>query len=132
MDRKCTGSLWLQYHQICGSSAFAFTSSTASLKHYESSPGSQRGFCGYCGSFLYMKPATAGSERVTIAVGTVDALYLFGEGADGKDVPEGGFGLALVNGGGDHEWCRNEIKGVTDKVQLLGRERGKRWDTDPA
>lgn len=99
MDRKCTSALWFQYHRIRAESAFRFTSQTTLLKHYESSPGSQRGFCGECGSFLYIKPAAAGHELVTIAVGTVDALYLIGEGADGKDVPKGGFGFALVNGG---------------------------------
>lgn len=84
-----------------------------------------------------MKPAARGSdddssERITIAVGTVDPLYLFGEDADGKDVPEGGFGRALASGGGNHEWCRNEIKGVTDQIPILGRERGERWEADPA
>lgn len=136
MDRKATGSLWFQYHQIRAGSVFGFTSPTPSLRHYASSPGAQRGFCGDCGSFLYMKPATHGndhsSERITIAVGTVDSLYLFGEEADGKEVPEEGFGRALASGGGNHEWCRNEIKGVTDQVPILGRERGKRWDTNPA
>ncbi|KAI0124968.1 Mss4-like protein [Xylariales sp. AK1849] len=130
-DRKCTGSLWFQSHQIRPSSAFQFTSPTATLKHYSATSAAQRGFCGECGSFLYWKP-TAGDDRISIAVGTVDALYLFGEGADGQDVPEGGFGLALVNGGGDHEWCSNEIKGVTDELSILGLQRGKRWQGDSA
>jgi hypothetical protein len=105
---------------------------TTSLKHYASSADWHRGFCSECGSFLYIRPASSEDyTRVTIAVGTIDALYLFGEGADGEEVPVGGFGRALANGGGDHEWCRNEIPGVTEKIALLGRERGKRWDTDP-
>ncbi|KAF7539882.1 hypothetical protein G7054_g1733 [Neopestalotiopsis clavispora] len=133
MDRKAASALWFQYHQIRADSHFQFTSPTTSLKHYASSADWHRGFCSECGSFLYIRPAASEDyTRVTIAVGTVDALYLFGEGADGEEVPVGGFGRALANGGGDHEWCRNEIPGVTDKIALLGRERGKRWDTDPA
>ncbi|ETS79486.1 hypothetical protein PFICI_09339 [Pestalotiopsis fici W106-1] len=133
MDRKATGSLWFQYHQVRANSAFRFTSPTASLKHYISSAGTQRGFCGECGSFLYVRPAASEDyKRVTIAVGSVDALYLFGEDADGDEVPVGGFGRALANGWGDHEWCHNEIPGVTDKISILGYERGKRWATDPA
>ncbi|KAI1852691.1 hypothetical protein JX266_002232 [Neoarthrinium moseri] len=129
-DRKATGSLWLQYHKVTPPSKFTFTSPTTSLKHYSASPGAARGFCGECGSFLCWKPVE-GTGRVTISVGTVDSLYLFGEGADGKEVPEGGFGFALANGGGDHEWCGNEIKGVTEGLSILGHARGKRWDGDP-
>jgi hypothetical protein len=72
----------------------------------------------------------SGSPRITITVGTVDPLFLFGEGADGQEVPKDGFGFALANGGGIHEWCSNEIKGVTDKIGVLGFERGKRWEGD--
>lgn len=64
---------------------------------------------------------------ISIAIGTVDPLYLFGEGADGVEVPKGGFGLALAGGGGGHEWIQNEIPGVTDKMGLLGFDRGDRY-----
>ncbi|GAP82775.2 putative glutathione-dependent formaldehyde-activating enzyme [Rosellinia necatrix] len=71
---------------------------------------------------------------ISIAVGTVDPLFLFGEGAaaDGaaaEGVPGGGFGVALANGAGGHEWCRNEIPGVTDRMAYL-HERGRRWPGD--
>jgi len=60
-------------------------------------------------------------DYLCFTVGTTDPLYLFGEGADGIEVPNEGFGLALANGGGYHVWCRNEIKGVTDESELLGK-----------
>jgi len=61
----------------------------------------------------------------------VDPLYLWGEGAGiGNNVPKGGYGTALANGQGDHEWCRNEIAGVTDVIPFLGHRGGKRWDED--
>jgi len=61
----------------------------------------------------------------------VDPLYLFGEGWEetSGDVPKGGFGRALANGCGGHEWVRNEIPGVTDDLELLGvGGRGERLD----
>ena len=62
-------------------------------------------------------------------MGSVDALYLIGEGAgDGNEVPPGGYAAALAGGGGDHEWVANEIKGVTDNMPLF--QKGKRWDSD--
>ncbi|KAH8678015.1 Mss4-like protein [Xylariales sp. PMI_506] len=138
-DRKCTGSLWFQSHDLQPSTLFRWTSPTASLKDYSASPTALRGFCTGCGSFLYWKPVGSdddagaereGQDRICIAVGSVDPLYLFGEGADGVEVPEGGFGFALANGGGRHLWCDNEIKGVTDKLPILGYERGTRWALD--
>jgi hypothetical protein len=109
-------------------SAFQWTSpSTATLKRFEASPEAERVFCGNCGSFIYWK-GKDGRDRVSFTIGTVDPLYLFGEGADGKEVPKEGFGLALANGGGEHGWCRNEIKGVTDGEQLGFMARGKRTE----
>lgn len=57
-------------------------------------------------------------------VGTVDPLYLFGEGADGVEVPKEGFGVALANGGGEQCYDQNEIKGVTDKMEICGKGKG--------
>lgn len=70
-----------------------------------------------------------------MAIGTVDPLYLFGEGAEaaGGEVPSGGFGRALANCCGGHEWVRNEVPGVTDELDLLGvgpRGRGERIQED--
>lgn len=68
----------------------------------------------------------------------MDPLYLLGEGANGVDedaygqvVPEGGYGKALASGYGKHEWCINEIVGVTDGIPCLGVGRGTRQDRDP-
>lgn len=57
-------------------------------------------------------------------MGSIDPLYLFGEGAEDKGK---GFGLALAGGGGYHSWCGNEIPGVTDGIAILGCDgRGNR------
>jgi hypothetical protein len=69
-----------------------------------------------------------------LAVGTIDALYLFGERPEGQeiseDIPEKGYGMALAGGWGNHEWCVNEIPGVTDNMPLLGIARGKKVATE--
>ena len=60
-------------------------------------------------------------------------MYLWGDGADGvteqdgQIVPKEGFGVALASGYGIHEWCGNQIKGVTDSSPLTGVGIGKRW-----
>lgn len=65
-----------------------------------------------------------GKDRINLTVGTIDPLYLFGEGADGVQVPTGGYGRALASGMGGHEFSANEIPGVTDDMPLM--LRGKR------
>lgn len=106
----------------------------AAAKTFDASAVAQRTFCGTCGSLLTWR--RHGRDYLCFPVGTVDPLYLFGEGADGKTevegqiVPKEGFGLALGYGGGMHEWCGNEIKGVTDQIPILGRLRGRRFDGD--
>lgn len=77
---------------------------------------------------------------MSLAVGTIDPLYLFGEGSEGVEtglqegevgpIPKNGYGLALAGGGGDHGWCANEIPGVTDNVPVLGLARGRRLAED--
>ncbi|KAH7032829.1 uncharacterized protein B0I36DRAFT_361593 [Microdochium trichocladiopsis] len=104
-------------------------------KSFQASPGRSRGFCAECGSMMFW--SRDDGPNVSIAIGTVDPLYLFGEGAGGgddggvgdgpgKDVPKGGYGLVLASGGGGHEWIQNEIPGVTDKLSILGFVRGER------
>ncbi|KAK4159976.1 Mss4-like protein [Cladorrhinum sp. PSN259] len=117
--RKSTSSLFFMYHQI-PHSALTWTTSTNSLKNYYCTEGNARGFCGGCGTFLYWRRESG--PRISIAVGTVDPLYLFGEGweSSGGEVPKGGFGRALANACGGHEWVRNEIPGVTDNLVLVG------------
>ncbi|KAJ4300149.1 hypothetical protein N0V88_002818 [Collariella sp. IMI 366227] len=101
--RKQTGSLFFSCHTIApASTQFNFTGDTATLKLYHASPKGERAFC------------------------SVDPLYLIGEGADGEEVPKEGFGFALANGGGEHVWCANEIKGVTEGLEILGNGRGTR------
>ncbi|GAB1319170.1 hypothetical protein MFIFM68171_09380 [Madurella fahalii] len=125
--RKQTGSLFFSYQTVTPSAAFQWISpSTSTLKLYQASPMAERAFCGDCGSFIYWKAKD--SDRVSFTLGTVDPLYLFGEGADGKEVPEGGFGMALANGGGEHSWCKNEIKGVTDEASLGFMKKGTRTE----
>lgn len=96
------------------------------IKTFAASLSARRAFCGNCGSFLFWR--SLAGDGVSFTVGSVDALYLFGEGADGTEVPREGFGRALCSGGGVAEWCRNEIKGVTDDLPLLFR--GQRHDGD--
>jgi hypothetical protein len=86
---------------------------------YSPVEGNEQWFCAECGTYLYWHKA--GLDRLSILAPTVDALYLFGEGADGVEVPEGGFGRALCSGLGGSEWCKNEIKGITDNIPLLFR-----------
>ncbi|KAL2132592.1 hypothetical protein VTI74DRAFT_3615 [Chaetomium olivicolor] len=125
--RKQTGSLFFSNHTISpASTQFKFTSDTATLKLYHASPAAERAFCSECGSFIYWKPTGKESDYVCFTIGTVDPLYLWGEGADGVEVPKEGFGLALANGGGEHVWCGNEVKGVTEGLALVGYGRGKR------
>ncbi|KAI1172909.1 hypothetical protein F4777DRAFT_484316 [Nemania sp. FL0916] len=143
-DRRNTGSFFFPAHRA-PRSGFQWTSpSTSTLGQYSASPGAERGFCKKCGSFLYWRRVEAPEDvdddknathtttntttTISIAVGTVDPLFLFGEDADGTEVPEGGFGRALANAGGGHEWCKNEIPGVTDmeSMKYFG-EGGRRW-----
>lgn len=95
-----------------------------------------RGFCAICGTFFYWR--REGGPNISLAIGTVDPLYLFGEGADEyntqkgeeeQEIPKGGFGRAIANCCGGHEWVANEIPGVTDELEVLGvgpKGRGER------
>ncbi|KAI1327685.1 hypothetical protein F5Y16DRAFT_186498 [Xylariaceae sp. FL0255] len=136
--RKQTGSLYLPAHGVDSRSAFRWTSCGGadssnppeSLRHYRATPQAERGFCADCGSLMYWR--RVGSDTVSIAVGSVDPLFLVGQGAeeynkksgkgksegvnDSDGVPEGGFGIALVNGGGGHLWCTMIIPGITERM----------------
>jgi hypothetical protein len=68
------------------------------------------------------------AERMSIALGTVDPLYLFGEGSNEENgIPKDGFGKALMSGLGGNEWAGNEIKGVTDDMPLLCRPGARKF-----
>ncbi|KAM7200623.1 putative glutathione-dependent formaldehyde-activating enzyme [Rhypophila sp. PSN 637] len=146
--RRQTGSLFFLAHTIKpASKCFRYlppsptndTSSQAdvpkTLKEYiinPSSPIGARGICTNCGSFLYWRPKSNNpdpdkadeEDYLELAVGTIDPEYLFGEGE--QEEHGEGYGLALVNGGGGHSWCKNEIRGVTDGISWLGVGRGTR------
>ncbi|KAK3688317.1 Mss4-like protein [Podospora appendiculata] len=133
--RKQTSSLFLVAHKVSPPAAFQFTGDTSTLKNYSATPDVQRGFCSDCGSLVYWKAKDAAHTWFT--VGTVDPLFLFGQGADAvqtggqdKPVPKNGFGMALASGDGEHKWCTNEIPGVTDNIPCAGFGRGKRFSND--
>ncbi|KAK0715110.1 glutathione-dependent formaldehyde-activating GFA [Lasiosphaeris hirsuta] len=133
--RKQTGGLFLVSHRVRPASAFRFTTDTATLKRFSASASAERGFCSDCGSLIYWQPQSGGYTCFT--VGTVDPLYLFGEGADAvqageshQPIPTHGFGLALASGEGSHYWSVNEIPGVTDNVPVAGFGRGTRYPKD--
>ncbi|KAL2127316.1 hypothetical protein VTI74DRAFT_10937 [Chaetomium olivicolor] len=126
--RKSTSCLFFVYHKV-PYSAVTWTTPTDTLRNYYCSEGNARGFCNQCGSFLYWRREAG--PYISIAIGTVDPLYLFGEGWEKSngEVPQGGYGRALANNCGDHEWTGNEIPGVTDNLEFVGvgpRGRGKR------
>ncbi|KAK4444905.1 Mss4-like protein [Podospora aff. communis PSN243] len=122
--RKQTSSFFLTSHAVKPVSALRFTSPTTTLKDYEASSEAQRGFCTNCGSLIYWRPQ--GGDYTSFTVGTVDALYLWGEGADGVTVPKEGWGKVLASGEGDHWWTGNEIRGVTDSIPVAGCGRGRK------
>lgn len=88
---------------------------------------------------MYWRRVSPEPEEIDVAVGTIDPLFLFGEGAggDGKmekgdgevegEVPKEGFGRALCSGAGGHVWCVNEIPGVTDRMEYL-HGKGQRFE----
>ncbi|KAK4221510.1 Mss4-like protein [Podospora fimiseda] len=117
--RKSTSSLFFLYHQV-PFSAFTFTTPVDTLKNYYCTAGKARGFCVNCGTFLYWRREEG--PNISIAIGTIDPLYLFGEGWEESEgeVPKGGFGRALANACGGHEWVKNEVPGVTEGLVLVG------------
>ncbi|KAK3380953.1 glutathione-dependent formaldehyde-activating GFA [Podospora didyma] len=124
--RKSTSSLFFLYHKVPFSSV-TWTTSTDTLRNYYCTEGNARGFCSQCGTFLYWRHEAG--KYISIPIGTVDPLYLFGEGWENTDgeVPRGGFGRALASCCGGHEWVSNEVPGVTDDLAILGVDgRGER------
>ncbi|KAK4213294.1 Mss4-like protein [Rhypophila decipiens] len=136
--RRQTGSLFFLAHTIKPASKSSSSSNEipSTLKEYIINPASPigaRGICTNCGSFMYWRPKSNNppdkaeeeeeEDYLELAVGTIDPEYLFGEGQEEHE----GYGLALVNGGGGHSWCKNSIRGVTDGISWLGADgRGTR------
>jgi hypothetical protein len=101
-------------------SAFKWTKDPKTLKTFIAiAGGAPRGFCGDCGSWIYFR--SEGADRITVTYGSIDPLYLWGEGADGVEVPKGGFGKALASGLGGHWYTDNAIPEVTDNIPLLNK-----------
>lgn len=123
--RKQGGGLFFSCHLISPASThFKFTSSTDTLKAYRASSRGERVICSKCGSWIYWRPTGEdGGDYLSFTVGTVDPLYLFGEGADGVQVPKGGFGYALANGMGGSWFSENEIEGITDYMAILANKK---------
>ena len=111
--------------------ALVFTSSTETLTNHHVRKSFARGFCNECGSHIYFRRDPPGKALV-FHLGTVDPLYLWGEGWEDSngEVPKGGFGRALASPHGGSFWIKNEVPGVTDKLALCGYECGPRYHTD--
>ncbi|KAJ3539851.1 hypothetical protein NM208_g5320 [Fusarium decemcellulare] len=128
--RKQTGGLFLASYGV-SIAALEWTSDTeTNLARYRATSNISRGFCKNCGSFLFWHPD--GRDKISMAIGSVDPLYLFGEGAEetaGSEVPKEGFGRALCSGFGPSEWCKNEIKGITDDMPLLHKGTRSQGDS---
>ncbi|KAI0010899.1 glutathione-dependent formaldehyde-activating GFA [Xylariaceae sp. FL0662B] len=114
--RRTTGALFFASYTV-PASKLTYLGPTTTLKNFYATPGFQRGFCTNCGSHLYWRDESR--DDVELAVGSVDPVFLFGEGGNAA-----GYGFALANMSGNNVWCENEIKGVTDG--MIGRER-VRW-----
>ncbi|KAI5921872.1 glutathione-dependent formaldehyde-activating GFA [Camillea tinctor] len=114
--RRSTGTLIFAAHSVALRN-LTYTSATDTLRNYSATRGFQRGFCATCGSFLYWRDESR--DVVELAVGCVDEEFLVGE--HGSE----GFGRALASPEGNHVWCQNEIKGVTDR--MVGPGCGVRW-----
>ncbi|TDZ72071.1 hypothetical protein CTRI78_v001487 [Colletotrichum trifolii] len=121
--RKQSGALFVAYHHV---PLLRWTSGdTSTLSEFGATPSAKRGFCSACGSWLYFR--YKGQEGISLCVGAIDHDVLVGKthlsvGTAGEG--EQALGAALVNGLGGHEFCENEIPGVTDDIPLLNR--GKR------
>ncbi|KAK1967315.1 glutathione-dependent formaldehyde-activating enzyme [Colletotrichum sublineola] len=121
--RKQSGALFVAFHVVPWPLQWsAAAAGTPTLREYSVTPVAKRGFCDRCSSWLYYR--VEGEDRASICVGSLDEEMLIGERRAPGGGGDGGFAGALVNGLGGHEWCENEIPGVTDVIPLL--RRGKR------
>ncbi|KAK2026939.1 glutathione-dependent formaldehyde-activating enzyme [Colletotrichum zoysiae] len=122
--RKQSGALFVAFHRVpwplqwssSSSSSSSPSARTPTLREYSMTPVAKRGFCDRCGSWLYYR--VEGEDGASVCVGSLDQEVLIGGRRPGGG---DGFAGALVNGLGGHEWCENEIPGVTDDIPLLRR-----------
>ena len=68
--RKASGTAFASVLPI-KASAFTLLGGTELLRHFESSPGKERGFCGRCGSPLYSRRTTL-PDALRIRAGLID------------------------------------------------------------
>ncbi|KAF5552753.1 glutathione-dependent formaldehyde-activating GFA [Fusarium napiforme] len=124
--RKQTGSFFLATLTVPISALGWQGDSEDKIKRYRKSENIARGFCGDCGSFLFWHPD---GQDISVATGSLDPLYLFGEGVENKSgVPPNGFAKEIFGGKFNVEFCESEIKGVTDDMPIL--QKGKRCQGD--
>ncbi|CCF33916.1 glutathione-dependent formaldehyde-activating enzyme [Colletotrichum higginsianum] len=114
--RKQSGALFVAFHRAPWPFRWSTAAGTRTLKEFSITPVAKRGFCTECSSWLYYRAEE--EPWASLCVGTVDQEVLIGSSGGGNN-EGGGFGRALVNGLGGHEWCENEILGVTDDIPLL-------------
>ncbi|KAF5249413.1 hypothetical protein FANTH_5294 [Fusarium anthophilum] len=122
--RKQTGSFFLATLTVPISAIEWQGNSEDKIKRYRKSENIARGFCSDCGSFLFWHPD---GGNISVATGSLDPSYLFGEKAEDKKggVPSDGFAKEIFSGNFKVEYCKSEIKGVTDDMPIL--HRGKRY-----
>ncbi|KAF4450476.1 hypothetical protein F53441_6475 [Fusarium austroafricanum] len=121
--RKQTGSFFLSTFTVPVSAIEWQGDSEKNIKRYSKTEGIKRGFCGNCGSFLFWHPD---GQDISMALGSLDALYLFGEGAEDtkSEVPSEGYAKEILSGHFNVEFCESEIKGVPCKNSIcLQRHR---------
>ncbi|KAF5704976.1 glutathione-dependent formaldehyde-activating gfa [Fusarium globosum] len=125
--RKHTGSFFLATLTVPISAIEWQSDSEHKIKRYRKSKSIARGFCGDCDSLLFWHPH---GKDISIATGSLDALYLFGQGVEDKkrDVPLNWFAREIFSGHFNLEFCESEIKGVTGDMPIL--HNGKRFQGD--
>jgi hypothetical protein len=79
------------------------------IKRFNKTENIDRGFCGTCGSVLFWHSR---GEAISIATGSLDPLYLIGEGADSTDdhITNEGIAGQIFSGRFDVEFLESEIK----------------------
>ncbi|KXH35230.1 glutathione-dependent formaldehyde-activating enzyme [Colletotrichum simmondsii] len=112
--RKQSGALFVAFQRVPWPMKWTSPKGTSTLREFSITPMAKRGFCTECGSWLYYR--SKGEEWGSICLGTLDQEVLIGEKGQ-----KGGFGAILASGLGGHEWCENEIPGVTDDIPMLRR-----------
>jgi hypothetical protein len=125
--RKQTGSFFLATFTVPVAAIKWQGDSESRIKRYNKTENITRGFCETCGSFLFWHPR---GDDISIATGSLDPLYLLGEGAGSTNgrVPNNGFANQIFSGKFNIEFCGNEIHGVTDDMPVL--HKGKRCKGD--